>query len=343
MAGVQALEPLRQSAGMQTRRVDHHARLHLEGLAFGAHLHHRRSARPEIDLLDLRAQRQRTTGALHVALQRQHQRVAVDDAGAGRPQRLGGMHLGLVAAQGGRVPALHRHAVGTGAALEALQGRVLVAVGRHHHLAAGPVRHAAAGAIGVEQLLAAHTQPRLGAAGGVVQAGVDDFAVARTHALADAIGRLNDHGLQPAQRQDTRHGQPHHSGAYHQRVNTIHSPLRGPSRLRSSRRLSRTARPVVPHGPAQAVPSHPQKSLLHSRRVDLRAALAGTAGWHGWPGWTGWHCRWWPGCWAGCCSPGCPSRPGSGRPMRWPSRRRRCRRSGPGALASAAPPPRDGA
>ena len=41
----------------------------------------------------------------------------------------------------------------------------------------------------------------------------------------------------------------------------------------------------MPHGPAQAVPSHPQKPLLHSRRVDPRAAFAGTAGWHRWLAW----------------------------------------------------------
>ena len=47
----------------------------------------------------------------------------------------------------------------------------------------------------------------------VVHAAVDDLAVARRHAIANALGDLGDDDLVPLQRSRPRDRKPHHTGA----------------------------------------------------------------------------------------------------------------------------------
>ena len=68
--------------------------------------------------------------------------------------------------------------VGLRRALDVLKGGVLLGRSRHQQLATDQMGNAMALAEGVQQFLAAHTQTRLEGAGLVVQAGMDDFAVA---------------------------------------------------------------------------------------------------------------------------------------------------------------------
>ena len=73
-------------------------------------------------------------------------------------------------------------------------------LGRDDQLAAAPVRHAVRGAEFVEHAPAAHAVPRAQRAGRVVHAGMDHLAVARGHAVADAVGRLRDDHLMAGER-----------------------------------------------------------------------------------------------------------------------------------------------
>jgi hypothetical protein len=143
-----------------------------------------------------------------------HQRVTVDDAARWRQQRTRAVQRWF-----------KRQRLGT-----AQQPQVIDAVGRalfhqpaevwqvgrarcDHQLAAAPVRHALRAAVVVQQRLAAHAQLRLQAASGVVQPRVDDLAVARRDARADAVRRLDDDDLAPSQRQLARDRQADDAGA----------------------------------------------------------------------------------------------------------------------------------
>ena len=93
---------------------------------------------------------------LQIALQRQHERVAIDDAGAGRVQGTDagqrGLHLqGFFTAEALEI----EHSVGTGARLDAFQAVQLGGRGSHQQLAATAVGHAALRAVGIEHLLSA--------------------------------------------------------------------------------------------------------------------------------------------------------------------------------------------
>ncbi|KAG0745147.1 hypothetical protein G6F24_015949 [Rhizopus arrhizus] len=79
------------------------------------------------------------------------------------------------------------HAVGAGALRDAFQLGGLFAVGGHDELAQPLVRHGAFAAVRVQQMLAAHAQAGLEAAGGVIDAGVDDFGIARAGPGADGF------------------------------------------------------------------------------------------------------------------------------------------------------------
>ena len=144
--------------------------------------------------------------------------MAVDDAGGWRQQRGGAAQRrfqphGLFAGNVLQVV----HAVGARAG-DVLQLGRLGRVGGHDQLAQALVRHAALGAIGVEQMLAAHAQPGFQAAGRVIDAGVYDFGVARAGAGADGLGGFCHQHLASAQRQGPRDRQADHARADHDAV-----------------------------------------------------------------------------------------------------------------------------
>ena len=87
------------------------------------------------------------------------------------------------------------HAIGRCFLLDLLQLRDLLATGGHNQLAAAAVFHIFFCAVGIQQFLALHAQPRLERVFGVVDAGMNHLAVARAGARANGIGRLQHNHL----------------------------------------------------------------------------------------------------------------------------------------------------
>ena len=85
--------------------------------------------------------------------------------------------------------------------------------GGDDQLAALAMRHAVRGAELVHQPAAARTVIGAQRPGRVIHAAVDHLAVARRHAVADALGRLGDDDLMALERRRARDRKPHHAGA----------------------------------------------------------------------------------------------------------------------------------
>ncbi len=170
-----------------------------------------------------RAQCQRSAGHLQIALQREHQAVAVDDARLGRQQcgRAVQRRLELPRLRG-RKP-LQFDTVGGGLLARRLERGMLFRRGGHHQLAAAPVRHAVRNAEIVELRAPPHAQPRLQRTGRVIQTRVDHLAVARARTGADGVRALQHDGLQPAARQRASDRQPHHASTNHERIDSFHA------------------------------------------------------------------------------------------------------------------------
>ena len=95
----------------------------------------------------------------------------------------------------------------------------LGSIRRHQDLADPFVRDAELAAERIERMLPGHTKLRFQAPRGVVDPGVDHFAVARGSFRADHVGRFQDHHLVAPERHLARHRQADHTGADHR---TIH-------------------------------------------------------------------------------------------------------------------------
>jgi hypothetical protein len=163
-------------------------------------------------------------GVLGLSLQGEHVGVAVDDPGGGGVQRGRAAQRGLHRARlGFRQQAQVGHAVGGGALADPLQPAGLLLRGRDDQLAAIVVRHAAVAAEIVEAALAVDAGARDQAAGGVVDAGMDDLAVAGRGLGADALGGVEHQHLAPGQRQGAGDGEPDHAGADHDRIELLHA------------------------------------------------------------------------------------------------------------------------
>ena len=140
--------------------------------------------------------------------------MAVHNAGGRRQQRGVALQRRLQRlCFGAREQAQVVHAIGGSALLDGAQFIHLIGTGRHDELAAALVGDAALGAVVVQHLLALHAQTRFQRAGRVVDAGVDDLAVARAGAGAKGVGGFQHHHFAPLQRQRARHRQAHHAGA----------------------------------------------------------------------------------------------------------------------------------
>src|SRR5581483_5687647 len=130
--------------------------------------------------------------------------------------------------------------VGVRLFLDRLQLGELGLVGRDNELAAALVRHAVPGAVLVEEGLAFHAGARLQGSLRIVDAGMDDFRIARAGVGADGLLRLEDDDLAALQGKRTRDGQADHARAEHYRINAFHGgsffrsgtrpPRRGPRR-----------------------------------------------------------------------------------------------------------------
>ena len=132
-----------------------------------------------LEPLDRRVEGNNPTVVLEVVGERQHEAVAVDNAGLGREH--GGdagerrLELHHLARRYHRYPL---NAIGESLGVDRLEPKELVGVGRNHQLAALPVWHAVAGA-----KLVQHAAPGRAVAGaqrtrGIIKAGMDHFAVA---------------------------------------------------------------------------------------------------------------------------------------------------------------------
>ena len=151
---------------------------------------------------------------LGIAEVREHERVAVDDAGRGRVQRGDAAQLGL---ERERLLARHPHhvgdAIGVRLPLDFLQLRQLFFVGGDDQLAAAPVRDAVRDAVLVKKPVSLHAARRLEAALRVIDSRMDDFRVARAGVRADRILALQDDDFAARRSQGARHREADHARA----------------------------------------------------------------------------------------------------------------------------------
>ena len=218
---VEAFDARGNVAGEQAGGVDQQARRELHRLgAADAHVEavarHRRAVERAV-------KREHRAAVFGVALQREHEGVAVDDAGRGRVQCGDGGERGLhrprlVAADQPRIG----NAIGQRLRMQRFERCDLALLHRHDELAAAPVRHAMRFAIGIQRLAPFDAQPRFQRAARVVQPGVDDLAVARAGARADAFGLVDDDDLMAGLRELARDGQADDARADDEGINAFH-------------------------------------------------------------------------------------------------------------------------
>ena len=166
---------------------------------------------------------------LQLAPQRQHEAVAVDDAGLARPQRADAGQFGFHGARG--VAADHLgifHAVRFGLRPDGLDLGQLGVVGGDDQLAAFLVRHVVPGAEFVQHAPAAHAVVSARAVGRIIQAAVNHLAVARRHAVGDAARCFGNDHVVAAQRCLARDREPDDTGADNKDLHCLCNLPRGP-------------------------------------------------------------------------------------------------------------------
>ena len=169
------------------------------------------------------AQCDRRAARFRVALVGEHQAMAVDDACRWREKcgdagefRLHGERLCL----GQRLQIADPVGLGLGA--EFFQRGPLPVLGGDDELAAAPVRDAVLFAIAIERELARNAQLRLQRPRRVIDAGMDDLAVARARMRANRVLRFQHHDLAALERQAAGNCQPDHAGADYDAINAFH-------------------------------------------------------------------------------------------------------------------------
>ena len=136
------------------------------------------------------------SGGFCVALECQHQPVAVDDARGRRQQRRDAGKRRLERPRLGPGEQFEViDSIDPGLVADIVQDRVLLLAGGDDQLAEAFVCHAAFVAIGIQHLPPLDAQSRLKAACRVIDACVDDFRVACAGTRADPLGSLDDHDL----------------------------------------------------------------------------------------------------------------------------------------------------
>ena len=140
--------------------------------------------------------------------------MAVDDAGARGVERrhAGELRLELPGLSAGNQRQI-LDAVAHALPADRLDFRQLRRVGRDDKLAAATVLDAVAGAILVQHAPAAHAVARAQRIGRIVHAGMDDLAVARGDAGADAMLGLRHDDVVAGTRRGARGREPDHAGA----------------------------------------------------------------------------------------------------------------------------------
>jgi hypothetical protein len=107
-----------------------------------------------------------------------------------------------------------------------VQHRDLPLVRRHDELSALPMGDVTFAAVRVEPPSAIDTPLRLERTGGVIQAGVDDLAVARRRFRAGLpVPFQQQHGEPAATNKRTRYGRSHNAGADHDHVDPFHGNM----------------------------------------------------------------------------------------------------------------------
>ncbi len=176
---------------------------------------------------DRGAQRDRRTGSLGLALVGEHQRVAVDDPGRRRQEGRDAVQFRLEAPRLRRVEAFEIiDAIDARRVRNPVERRKLRLAGGDDDLAELRVREPMLAAIGVEATAALDAGRRLQAVLGIVDAAVDDLAVARRGLETDGPGALDDHHFTACQRQCPRRGETDHPGADDHAFDFVHATLR---------------------------------------------------------------------------------------------------------------------
>ena len=191
---------------------------------------------------DGRFERDHRAMGLGVAPQREHIGVGVDDPGRGRQQRPLSLERGLERARllAGE-PDEIGDAVGVGLGLERRELVDLAGVHRHEQLAASLVGNAERLAERVQHRLAVDAEPGLHEPRRIIDAGMDDFAVARADSRADPALALDDDHLAPGAREGPRHGKPDHPSADDETLDRFHPlPLCSAGSVLRRPRLQRT-------------------------------------------------------------------------------------------------------
>jgi hypothetical protein len=180
------------------------------------------AARSRFETFDRARERDHTAVVFEIAAQRQHKAVAVDDAGFRR------MHRGHAGER--RLEALGRRGVDDLNAFHAVDLRLLVhdrepldftRVGGNDELAAFAVRDAVRGAEIVEHAPSARAVVRAPRPGRIIKTRVDDLAVARGDAGADAGGRLRNHHVMAGDGRRACDRQPDHARSDHQHLHRL--------------------------------------------------------------------------------------------------------------------------
>ena len=152
------------------------------------------------------------------------------------------------------------NAIGRRLAQDAIERLHLLRAGGHNQFAQLTMRDTPLGAIGVQHLFALHTQTRFERTCGVINARVDDFAVACAGASADRILRFKHHDLVPRQSQRPRNSQAHHTSANHDCIDLFHLDLK-----------------MVFENAIVAQPIHPHSVRADARKTDSCSAAVQTA------------------------------------------------------------------
>ena len=163
-------------------------------------------------------------GIFGVAAQRQHKGVAVDDPCGGREQRGVAVQRRLQRARHVTGEGLQvEHAIGFRVSPDRLQFCGFFRRGCDDQLAAIAMRDAVVAAIFIQRTLAADAHPRHQASRGIIDAGVDHFAVARRGDGADTFRRLQDDDLAAGLRQPPRNRKTDHPRTNDDALNFVHS------------------------------------------------------------------------------------------------------------------------
>ncbi len=227
MLRLKTVYPASQGLRTQPRRIDHRAHGDVCRLAcLVPRRDEETAAGLGTDHLHSRVEGEGAAGRFRIALEADHQCVAVNDACGwgpdGRHTGQGGFHrAGLLAAQQLQVG----HAITGGLVDDALEGLDFARVACHDEFTRVAVWDPAIGAIGVEPVFSGDTAPCFQAILWIIDAGVDDFAVARAGFPANARMALNDEHALARQCKAPCRGESDDAGADNQYVKIVdHAP-----------------------------------------------------------------------------------------------------------------------